>query len=83
MLADGREYAVGEVVLRLRMSQPAVSKHLIVLKVAGLVRDRREGRETHFSARPKALEPLTDWLGHYDAFWRDHFERLGTTLDKM
>jgi len=82
-LARDGEQTVHALTSRAGVSQPAVSKHLIVLKVAGLVRDRREGRETHFSARPKALEPLTDWLGHYDAFWRDHFERLGTTLDKM
>ena len=44
------------------VSQPAVSKHLGVLKGAGLVRDRREGRETHYSAQPKALAPLIDWM---------------------
>src|SRR5229473_2553272 len=39
------------------VSQPAVSKHLGVLKLAGLVRDRREGRQTHYSARPQGLAP--------------------------
>jgi DNA-binding transcriptional ArsR family regulator len=51
------------------VSQPMVSKHLAVLKVAGLVRDRRDGRETHYSARPHSLGPLIDWLGHYAALW--------------
>jgi DNA-binding transcriptional ArsR family regulator len=65
------------------VSQPAVSKHLGVLKLAGLVRDRREGRQTHYSARPRALAPLIDWMGHYGAFWRDRFDRLETLLKRM
>jgi DNA-binding transcriptional ArsR family regulator len=44
------------------VSQPAVSKHLTVLKRAKLVRHRREGRETHYRARPDALAPMVDWL---------------------
>jgi DNA-binding transcriptional ArsR family regulator len=65
------------------VSQPAVSKHLAVLKRAGLVRDRRDGRETHYSAQPKGLAPLIDWMGFYGAFWRDHFDRLETLLTRM
>jgi DNA-binding transcriptional ArsR family regulator len=49
------------------VSQPMVSKHLAALKSAGLVRDRRDGRETHYSARPQSLGPMIDWLGHYAA----------------
>src|SRR6478609_1275235 len=58
------------------ISQPAVSKHLGVLKLAGLVRDRPEGRQTHYSAQPQGLGPLVDWIGVYGAFWRDRFDRL-------
>ncbi len=65
------------------ISQPAVSKHLGVLKLAGLVRDRPEGRQTHYSADPKGLEPLVDWMKHYGAFWRDRFDRLENLLDRM
>jgi DNA-binding transcriptional ArsR family regulator len=65
------------------VSQPAVSKHLGVLKLAGLVRDRREGRETHYSAQPQALAPLIDWMSLYGAFWRDRFDRLETLLNRM
>ena len=50
------------------VSQPAVSKHLGVLKLAGLVRDRRDGRETYYSAEPKALAPLIDWMSLYVDF---------------
>src|SRR5271165_3336055 len=58
------------------VSQPAVSKHLGVLKHAGLVRARRQGRETHYSARPRGLAPLVDWMTFYSRFWHDRFDRL-------
>jgi DNA-binding transcriptional ArsR family regulator len=65
------------------VSQPAVSKHLTVLKRARLVRHRREGRETHYRAQPDALTPMVDWLRHYGAFWRDRFDRLEKLLERM
>ena len=65
------------------VSQPAVSKHLGVLKLAGLVRDRREGRQTHYSAQPKGLAPLIDWMSVYGAFWRDRIDRLEDLLNRM
>jgi DNA-binding transcriptional ArsR family regulator len=65
------------------VSQPAVSKHLTVLKRANLVRHRREGRETHYRAQPDALAPMVDWLRHYGAFWRDRFDRLEALLERM
>lgn len=65
------------------VSQPAVSKHLGVLKLSGLVRDRRAGRETHYSAEPQALAPLIDWMSLYGAFWHDRFDRLETLLKRM
>jgi DNA-binding transcriptional ArsR family regulator len=65
------------------VSQPAVSKHLGVLKVAGLVRDRRDGRETRYRAAPKALAPLVDWMSLYGAFWGAHLDRLETLLKRM
>src|SRR5436305_13482565 len=64
------------------ISQPAVSKHLGVLKAAGLVRDRPEGRQTHYSAEPKGLAPLVDWMKHYGAFWRERFEKLEDLLER-
>jgi DNA-binding transcriptional ArsR family regulator len=65
------------------VSQPAVSKHLGVLKQAGLVHDRREGRETHYSAKPQGLKPLINWMNHYGVFWRDRFDRLESLLNRM
>lgn len=65
------------------VSQPAVSKHLGVLKLSGLVDHRRQGRETHYSARPKGLTPLIDWISLYGAFWRDRFDHLEALLNRM
>ena len=65
------------------VSQPMVSKHLGILKQAGLVRGRRDGRETHYRARPQALTPLIDWLNLYAAFWGDRFDRLEDLLKRM
>src|SRR5436305_14801191 len=65
------------------VSQPAVSKHLGVLKQAGLVRDRRQGRETHYRAEPRTLRPLIDWMTLYGAFWRERFDRLEDLLKRM
>ncbi|MGC2637091.1 MAG: metalloregulator ArsR/SmtB family transcription factor [Acidobacteriaceae bacterium] len=65
------------------VSQPAVSKHLTVLKRAHLVRHRRNGRETRYRAEPAALAPMLDWLDQYGAFWRERFDRLEAVLERM
>jgi DNA-binding transcriptional ArsR family regulator len=65
------------------VSQPAVSKHLAVLKLNGLVQDRRQGREVHYSAKPQALAPLIDWMNVYAGFWRERFDRLDDLLKRM
>jgi len=79
---DG-EQTVRKLTDRAGVSQPAVSKHLGVLKRARLVRGRRAGRETHYSARPQGLAPLIDWMRLYGAFWRDRFDRLESLLNRM
>jgi DNA-binding transcriptional ArsR family regulator len=65
------------------VSQPTVSKHLGILKDAGLVRDRRQGRETYYSAQPQALTPLIDWMSHYGDFWRERLAGLESLLKRM
>jgi DNA-binding transcriptional ArsR family regulator len=65
------------------VSQPAVSKHLAVLRRAGLVRDRKKGRETHYRARPNGLAPLIGWMNLYAVFWRDRFDALEDLLKGM
>jgi DNA-binding transcriptional ArsR family regulator len=63
--------------------QPAVSKHLAVLRACGLVRDRREGRQTHYRAEPKGLAPLIGWMGSYSTFWEGRFDRMEELLNRM
>ena len=65
------------------VSQPAVSKHLGVLKRAGLVRDRQDGRQTHYSAEIRALRPLLDWTGEMASFWDKKIDLLEDLLKRM
>jgi len=77
------EQTVGALTAHAGISQPAVSKHLGVLKLAGLVRDRQEGRQTHYSAQLGALSPLIDWTRRMAGFWENRFNRLEDLLKRM
>ena len=79
---DG-EQTVGALTLFAGVSQPAVSMHLAVLKRAGLVRDRHEGRQTHYAAQPGGLGPLVDWTSEMASFWEGRFDRLEDLLGRM
>src|SRR5437868_12149173 len=79
---DG-EQTVGELTARAGVSQPAVSKHLGMLKQAGLVRNRHEGRQTHYSAQLGALAPLIDWTSRMTGFWQKRFDALEDLLKRM
>ncbi len=82
-LCCGGEQTVGALTAQAGISQPAVSKHLAVLKQAGLVRDRHEGRQTHYSAQLAALAPLVDWTKEMAGFWEDRFDDLEDLLRRM
>src|SRR3954468_15709764 len=77
------EKTVGALTARAGISQPAVSKHLGVLRQAGLVRDRPQGRQTHYSAQLGALAPLTDWTSRMTGFWQSRFDQLEDLLKRM
>jgi DNA-binding transcriptional ArsR family regulator len=77
------EQTVGALTAQSGVSQPAVSKHLGVLKQAGLVRDRHEGRQTHYSAQRAALAPLLDWTSQMTGFWQSRFDQLEDLLKRM
>lgn len=79
---DG-EQTVAALTLRAGVSQPAVSKHLALLKQAGLVLDRPAGRQTHYSARRGALAPLIDWTSRMTGFWESRFDDLEDLLKRM
>lgn len=77
------EQTVGALTAQAGVSQPAVSKHLGVLKQAGLVVDRHQGRQTHYSAQPGALAPLVDWTKEMSGFWNARFDDLEELLKRM
>jgi DNA-binding transcriptional ArsR family regulator len=82
-LARDGELTVGALTRHAAVSQPAVSKHLGLLKRAGLVSQRHEGRETHYSTRLRGIAPLVDWLTAYGAFWGEKMDRLEDLLKRM
>jgi len=79
---DG-ELTVSALTAQAGVSQPVVSKHLGVLKQAGLVQDRHAGRQTHYSAQLAALAPLMDWTREMAGFWEARFDDLEDLLKRM
>ena len=77
------ETTVGALTSGAGVSQPVVSRHLAVLKQAGLVRDRPQGRQTHYRALPGALAPLMDWTSEMTSFWEGRFDDLENLLNRM
>jgi DNA-binding transcriptional ArsR family regulator len=75
-LLRGGERSVSDLVARLKISQPGVSKHLRVLREAGLVRVRADGRRRWYGLRPQPLEEVYDWLEPYQAFWSNRLDAL-------
>jgi DNA-binding transcriptional ArsR family regulator len=81
LLRDG-ERPVGEIVERLRMSQPAISKHLRVLRDAGLVEVRPDAQRRLYRIRPEPLADLDEWLSSYRDLWTTHLDRLEDHLNQ-
>jgi DNA-binding transcriptional ArsR family regulator len=77
------EQTVGALTARAKISQPAVSKHLGLLKQAGLVQGRQDGRQTHYRAQLGALAPLLDWTSQMTGFWENKFDALEDLLKRM
>lgn len=77
------EMTVSELRTGTPISQPAVSQHLAVLRNAGLVSERRVGRNAFYRADPEGLSPLFTWVERYRAFWPERIERLKTVLKEM
>jgi DNA-binding transcriptional ArsR family regulator len=77
-----RERAVGELVERLKLSQPGVSKHLRVLRDAGLVRVRPDGRRRWYGLRAEPLAELDAWLAPYRELWSGRLDALERHLDE-
>jgi DNA-binding transcriptional ArsR family regulator len=76
------EHSVNDLVRPFRMSQPAISQHLRILREAGLVQVRRLGRERRYKLRGARLRVVYDWVSHYERFWSEKLHALGAYLDE-
>src|SRR5947208_3066042 len=72
LLARGAERDVTELVLKLRLAQPAVSKHLGVLRKVGLVAVHKAGQHRLYRLNPQELKPVHDWIQNFERFWAAH-----------
>jgi DNA-binding transcriptional ArsR family regulator len=79
----GGERPVNDLVRRLGMAQPQVSKHLRVLREVGVVDVREEGRQRLYRLNGRALKPIHDWVKSYERSWSGRFDRLDAVLDDL
>jgi DNA-binding transcriptional ArsR family regulator len=82
LLAQG-DRSVGELVDVLDLAQPAVSKHLQVLRDVGLVRAREDGRRRVYRFEGAALKPIHDWVRQFEQTWTERFDRLDVVLQEL
>ena len=75
LLRDG-ERPVTEVARELGITQPGASKHLRVLREVGLVRNRKDGKQSLYGIDARGLRPVHEWTGGFEQFWNDSFDRL-------
>ena len=76
LLNDGREWAVGDVVARVRIAQPAVSKHLSVLRKVGVVTVVKRGQYRLYGLHAAQLKPVHDWVRTYERYWTHQLSRI-------
>jgi len=81
-LAAG-ERPVNDLVARLRLAQPQVSKHLRVLREVGLVDVREQGRQRVYRLNGRPLKPIHDWVRRFERTWNERFETLDEVLDEL
>jgi DNA-binding transcriptional ArsR family regulator len=82
-LLKGGERPVNDVARALRITQPRASKHLRVLREVGLVRMREAGQQRVYALNAKGLEPVHAWVGGFEEFWNQTFDRLNDYLKQI
>lgn len=82
-LLAGGERAVHEIVDRLDLAQPQVSKHLRVLRETGLVAVREAGRSRLYRLDARSLKPIHDWVAGFARAWEERFEAMDDVLDEL
>ena len=80
LLADADELPLNRLTPHFTMGRTAVAKHLTILKEAGLVTDRKVGRETRSRLNPAPLREIKDWLSYYEQFWTTNLQKLDYLL---
>jgi len=80
-LAEEGEKTVTDLLAPFSISQPAVSKHLRILRDAGLVRSRKEGRMRLYQLEAARLRQVYDWVAHFERYWDEKLDALGDYLD--
>jgi DNA-binding transcriptional ArsR family regulator len=82
VLSQGKQHAVGELVLKLGIPQPAVSKHLGVLRKVGLVTVLRQGQQRLYSLNAEPLKAVHDWVKSYERFWDEHLDAIKLVAER-
>lgn len=82
-LLAGGERPVNDLVERLGVAQPQVSKHLRVLREVGLVEVRGQGRQRLYKLNGVPLKPIHDWVKNYERTWNENFDALDDLLDEL
>jgi DNA-binding transcriptional ArsR family regulator len=82
LLALG-ERPVNELVARLKVAQPLVSKHLRVLREVGLVEVRDHGRQRMYRLNSEPLKPIHEWVKNYERLWNERYDALADLLDEL
>ncbi|WP_213807461.1 metalloregulator ArsR/SmtB family transcription factor [Granulicella sp. dw_53] len=76
MLSDGEEHAVNDIVLRLKLAQPAVSKHLGALRKVGVVTVVKRGQHRMYRLHPAGLKPVHDWVKTFERYWTHQVDQI-------
>ncbi|WP_256757705.1 metalloregulator ArsR/SmtB family transcription factor [Cohnella sp. WQ 127256] len=82
LLSESEEIPLHELTAQFQMGRTAVSKHLTILKEAGLILDRKVGRETRFKLNAAPLREIQDWLSFYSKFWSTNMLRLNQLFEE-
>lgn len=83
LLADGRSRSVGELVEAMELAQPAVSKHLGVLRTVGVVTVTRSGKNRLYALNGAQLKPVHDWVKPYERYWANQLARIKERAERV
>ncbi len=82
LLNDGQEWAVSDVVARMKIAQPSVSKHLGVLRAVGVVTVVKQGQQRMYRLQAAQLKPIHDWVKNYEQYWNRQIDRIKERAEK-